>query len=295
MGTLLAVNQIYNLKLFIGFVILDNSYLYVLLGMFFSLIFLVFPAHESAKRGGVPWYDIVLFVLTLLITGYFAYFGLTSLEEGWEYDSPDFPVYLAFIMWAMIMEGARRTGGWAIFFVFGILSLYPVYAGSDFMPSMFSGSPETLFNTARYHLMSEESVLGIPLRVFGTLIIGFILFGVTLQSTGGGRFFINLAFALLGGVRGGPAKVAIVASGLFGSLSGSVITNVLTTGAMTIPAMKRTGYPPTYAGGIEACASTGGVLMPPVMGATAFVMASFLDIPYIWVAIAAIVLSLIHI
>jgi len=98
----------------------------------------------------------------------------------------------------------------------------------------------------------------------------------------------------LGGVRGGPAKVAIVASGLFGSLSGSVITNVLTTGSMTIPAMKRTGYPATYAGGIEACASTGGVLMPPVMGTTAFVMASFLEIPYIWVAIAAIVPSFLY-
>ena len=293
-GTLLAVNQIFSLQLFVGFVILDNSYLYVLLGVFFSLIFLIFPAFEGAKHGPVPWYDVIMFGLSLVITAYFAYFGLTSLEEGWEYDSPDFPVYLAFVMWALIMEGARRTGGTAIFIVFGTLSLYPIYADSAFLPSMFSGSAETLFDTARYHLMSEESVLGIPLRVFGTLIIGFILFGVTLQSTGGGRFFINLAFALLGGVRGGPAKVAIVASGLFGSLSGSVITNVLTTGAMTIPAMKRTGYPATYAGGIEACASTGGVLMPPVMGATAFVMASFLDIPYIWVAIAAIIPSVLY-
>jgi TRAP transporter 4TM/12TM fusion protein len=132
------------------------------------------------------------------------------------------------------------------------------------------------------------------MRVFSTLIIGFIIFGVTLQSTGGGKFFINLAFALLGGVRGGPAKVAIVASGLFGSLSGSVITNVLTTGSLTIPAMKRTGYPARYAGGIEACASTGGMMMPPVMGATAFVMASFLDIPYIWVVVAAIVPSFLY-
>ena len=137
-------------------------------------------------------------------------------------------------------------------------------------------------------------MLGIPLRVFGTLIVGFILFGVALQSTGGGSFFINLAFAVLGGFRGGPAKVAIFASGLFGSLSGSVVTNVLTTGSMTIPAMKKTGYPPQYAGGIEACASTGGVLMPPVMGATAFVMASFLDISYAAVALAAVVPSILY-
>ena len=192
------------------------------------------------------------------------------------------------------MEAARRTGGPAIAVIFGLFSLYPIFADASFMPALFSGLPQDIVSTARYHVMSEESVLGIPMRVFGTLIIGFILFGVTLQTTGGGRFFINLAFALLGGVRGGPAKVAIFASGLFGSLSGSVVTNVLTTGAMTIPAMKRTGYPARYAGGIEACASTGGVLMPPVMGATAFVMASFLEVPYLAVATAAVVPSFLY-
>ena len=293
-GTLLSVNQIFSLKFFVGVVILDNSYLYLLLGMFLSLVFLVFPATKKSSREHIPWYDYLMFGLTVLMTVYYSYTGSQSLEEGWEFESPDFPVVLAFIMWVIIMEAVRRTGGLAIFIIFGVLSLYPVYADSAIIPEMFSGMPQTLFGTARYHLMSEESVLGIPMTVFGTLIIGFIIFGVTLQSTGGGRFFINLAFALLGGVRGGPAKVAIVASGLFGSLSGSVITNVLTTGAMTIPAMKRTGYPARYAAGIEACASTGGVLMPPVMGATAFVMASFLDISYITVAGAAVIPSILY-
>ncbi len=293
-GAFLAVNQIYNLKLLVGFVILDNSYLYLLLGLYFSLVFLIFPATKRSSRQRIPWYDCALFAIAILIPIYFSWNGLRSLAEGWEYESPTLPVILASVMWVLIMEGARRAGGLAIFLIFGVLSLYPVYADAAFIPSIFSGMSQDIVDTARYHLMSEESVLGIPMRVFGILIIGFIIFGVTLQSTGGGRFFINLAFALLGGVRGGPAKVAIVASGLFGSLSGSVITNVLTTGSLTIPAMKRTGYPPRYAAGIEACASTGGVLMPPVMGATAFVMASFLDIPYIWVAIAAIVPSILY-
>lgn len=294
LGVFLSVNQIFNLKLFLNVVILDNSYLYLLLGVFFSIVFLIFPATASSPRDRIPWYDYLLFSAVLAITIYYAWNGLRSLEEGWEYASPFLPAGLAIVMWALIMEGARRTGGWAIFVIFGVLSFYPVYAEAPFMPAIFSGSEQDFLSTARYHLLSEESVLGIPMNVFGTLIIGFIIFGVTLQSTGGGKFFINLAFALLGGVRGGPAKVAIVASGLFGSLSGSVITNVLTTGSMTIPAMKRTGYPPRYAAGIEACASTGGVLMPPVMGATAFVMASFLDIPYIWVAIAAVVPSFLY-
>ncbi len=120
------------------------------------------------------------------------------------------------------------------------------------------------------------------------------MFGVALQYTGGGKFFLNLAFALLGHVRGGPAKVAIFSSGLMGSMSGSVITNVLTTGALSIPAMKRTGFRPAYAGGVEACASTGGVLMPPIMGATAFIMAIYLNVPYSEIIIAAAIPSFLY-
>jgi TRAP transporter 4TM/12TM fusion protein len=119
------------------------------------------------------------------------------------------------------------------------------------------------------------------------------MFGAVLQYTGAAHFFNNIAFAMFGGVRGGPAKVSIFASGLMGSVSGSVVSNVLTTGVVTIPAMKRIGFSPAYAGGVEACASTGGVLMPPVMGATAFVMASFLGVPYVTVALAALVPSLV--
>ncbi|MDP6352218.1 MAG: TRAP transporter fused permease subunit [Alphaproteobacteria bacterium] len=293
-GISIAVNQIFGLEFLAGIVILDNSYLYLLIGLFVSLVFLIFPAFSRSSRARVPWYDICLFALAVAISGYYALNGLRSIEEGWEFESPILPVVLAFALWALIMEAVRRAGGLAIFIIFGVLSFYPVFADADFIPAMLSGMAQDIVGTARYHVMSEESVLGIPMRVFGTLIIGFIIFGVTLQSTGGGRFFINLAFALVGGVRGGPAKVAIIASGLFGSLSGSVVTNVLTTGAMTIPAMKRAGYPPRYAAGIEACASTGGVLMPPVMGATAFVMASFLDIPYLTVAAAAAFPSLLY-
>jgi len=118
-------------------------------------------------------------------------------------------------------------------------------------------------------------------------VIGFVGFGVVLQHTGGGQFFLNLAFAILGKQRGGPAKVAIVSSGLMGSMSGSVVTNVLTTGQLTIPAMRKSGMASHVAGGVEACASTGGVLLPPIMGSTAFVMATLLDIAYIDVAAAA--------
>ena len=293
-GVLLAAHQILGLQSVTGLTLLENSYLYLLVALYLSNVFLIFPATSKAPRLHIPMYDVILFITCLTVGGYFSLTGLTSLKEGWEFISPTWPVIMAFVFWLLIMEAARRAGGLAIAIIFGTFSLYPIFADASFMPALLSGLSQDIVSTASYHIMSEESVLGIPLRVFGTLIVGFILFGVALQSTGGGRFFINLAFAVLGGVRGGPAKVAIFASGLFGSLSGSVVTNVLTTGSMTIPAMKKTGYPPQYAGGIEACASTGGVLMPPVMGATAFVMASFLDISYAAVALAAVVPSILY-
>ena len=148
--------------------------------------------------------------------------------------------------------------------------------------------------TASYHIYSEESVLGIPMQAFAMLVFGFLLFGNALVYTGGGQFFTNLAFALLGHVRGGPAKVAIFSSGLFGSMSGGPITNVLTTGALTIPAMKRIGIRAKTAGAIEACASIGGAIVPPIIGATAFVMADFLQVSYVDVALAAVVQSVLY-
>ncbi|MBT7664674.1 MAG: TRAP transporter fused permease subunit, partial [Rhodospirillaceae bacterium] len=173
-----------------------------------------------------------------------------------------------------------------------IVSLYPVYV--HLMPEVISGVNQTFLDTAAYHVYSEESLLGIPMQAFAMLFFGFLLFGNALVYTGGGQFFINLAFALLGHVRGGPAKVAIFSSGLFGSMSGGPITNVLTTGALTIPAMKSIGVRAKTAGAIEACASTGGTMMPPIMGATAFVMADFLEVSYVTVAVAAIVPSLLY-
>ncbi|MBU1156372.1 MAG: TRAP transporter fused permease subunit, partial [Proteobacteria bacterium] len=139
-----------------------------------------------------------------------------------------------------------------------------------------------------------SGIIGLPMRVVGNILIGYMVFAVALQITGGGRFFMDISASLFGFVRGGAAKVSIFSSALFGSISGSAISNVLTTGAITIPSMKKAGYPPHYAAAIEACASTGGVLMPPVMGATAFVMAEFLGLPYVDICIAAVVPSVLY-
>ena len=254
----------------------------------FILAVVVFAAPywlRGPDRDSVPIYDWILAIAAFLVSGYFAINGNEILDVGWEYDAPEHAKYLAFVLWALVLEATRRAGGNAIFVICLLVSIYPIYA--NFAPAFLAGAPIGAATTIGFHMFGTESMLGIPMNAFANLVVGFLVFGVALQYTGGGAFFLNLAFALLGKRRGGPAKVAIFASGLMGSMSGSVITNVLTTGVMSIPAMKRVGFRPAYAGGVEACASTGGVLMPPVMGATAFVMATFLELPYSEIIIAA--------
>jgi TRAP transporter 4TM/12TM fusion protein len=293
----LAVNQIFRLGFFqilTGSVLISQQYIYLILGTMLSMVFILMPPFKGSPMDRVPWYDIILFVAVLVLTFYFTYHGLEISMEAWEYDlnAPEHAKIAALIYWVMILEAGRRAGGWPVFAVCAVISTFPLYA--DRVPDEIAGVPSSLLEAASYHIYSAESVLGIPMQAFALLVFGFLLFGNALVYTGGGQFFINLAFALLGHVRGGPAKVAIFSSGLFGSMSGGPITNVLTTGALTIPAMKRIGIRAKTAGAIEACASTGGTMMPPIMGATAFVMADFLGVSYVDVAIAAIVPSLLY-
>ena len=287
---LLALNQLLNLGFFVGKVLLGTAYLYWLCALLTGCVFILVPATKRARRDGVPWYDAALYFATVAVFTYYALHAHRILTEGWEFAAPRVAIWVAYAGWLLLLEATRRAGGTAVFVFVAAISLYPVYAGH--MPGPIAGLPQDLSATAAYHFASSESVLGIPTRAFGELVIGFVMFGAVLQYTGAAHFFNNLAFALFGSVRGGPAKVSIFASGLMGSVSGSVVSNVLTTGVVTIPAMKRIGFAPAFAGGVEACASTGGVLMPPVMGATAFVMASFLGVPYVTVALAALVPSL---
>lgn len=291
-GILLAVHQLFYLHELTGIMLMENSYLYLLLGIFLSLVFIVFRVTKGAPRDRVPWYDVILFLMALGVSSYFAWHGLIIAQQAWALIAPLAPTVVSCLLWLLVLEGARRTGGMALFFVVTVVSFYPLYAG--YMPGIISGFSLSFLETGRYHSMSVESIVGIPMRIVGTLFIGFLIMGSALVVTGGGRFFINLSSAILGRFRGGPAKVAVFASALFGSMSGSVVSNVLATGSFTIPAMKRIGYSARYAAGIEACASTGAVLMPPVMGAAAFLMASFLRIPYWQVAVAAAIPSILY-
>ena len=272
-----------------GIVSLETQYFYLVLMFLMPLGFLLYRSNQ--KTDLLPL-DVLLALLNFLACGWLYWHSEQILDEGWEFGGPEEAVWVSYVLWACALETVRRVAGWSLFILVSLFSLYPLAA--EQMPDAISGMSVSLQDTAIYHAMSSESVLGLPFRAFANLVIGFLVFGVALKCTGGGQFFIDLAFSLLGRVRGGPAKVAILSSGLMGSMSGSVVTNVLTTGQLTIPAMKRSGFNASAAGGIEACASTGGVLLPPVMGSTAFVMATFLGMPYYDVALAAAIPAVLY-
>ncbi len=288
-STALALNQLLNLHLFLDVVFIENRYLFLLAATLFPLIFLVFPA-RAGSRAPTPWYDWLLAGIAFALLVWFAVEAERILSEGWEYGAPPLAKFFAAVLWALILESLRRTSGWPMTLIVGLVSLYPVVAGD--IPNPLKGNPQSLTDTLAYHLASAESAFGIPMRAFAEIVVGFIIFGTALNSTGGGRFFNDLAFALVGRWRGGAAQVGIISSALQGSISGSVISNVISSGVVTIPAMKRTGFRADYAGAVEAVSSTGAVLMPPVMGSTAFVMASFLGKSYGEIALAATVPAL---
>jgi len=289
-GVLLTINQTFNLHLS-GGPIIDTSFYYLLLGLFLSLAFLAYPAHPGARRA-IPWYDWSLFGICLGAAAYLAWNGSRIVAEGWDLAAPPEAVAVAGVICLLALEAVRRAGGLVLFGICAVFAAYPMFA--DSMPGFLWGPGSGLAETLSAHAMGVESIIGVPLRTVASLLVGFLIFGSALVVTGGGEFFMSLAVALLGSTRGGPAKVSVLASGFFGSLSGSVISNVVTTGQLTIPTMKRVGYPPHYAGAVEACASTGGALMPPVMGAVAFIMAEFLNLPYSTVVIAAVVPALLY-
>lgn len=289
---LLCFNQQFGIRFFVDFTLLNTEYYWGLIALLLPLAFIVFPVLPGRDVDGVPWYDALLFAATTALAVLFISTARESAASGWEFLAPRNMTWAAIGMWVLALEALRRAGGLVLTCVIAVFSVFPIFAGV--MPPPLSAPSVSVFDTAAYHIFSTESILGIPMRAFAELVIGFLVFGTALQYTGAGSFFINFAFALCGRYRGGAAKVAIFSSGLLGSMSGSVISNVLTTGTMTIPAMKRTGFKSHTAGAIEACASTGAVLAPPVMGATAFVMAEFLSIPYAEVAIAAAVPALLY-
>ncbi|MBI4332963.1 MAG: TRAP transporter fused permease subunit [Chloroflexi bacterium] len=252
--------------------------------LFFALLltFLLAPARKGMVRPA--WYDYVLIVFSAASMLYlFFFWGRVEYELYNEATLAEIALAGAAIV--AILEATRRTVGPTVSILVILFILYPLV--SDKMPGLLMGKGYSIGRVTQEFYLGITGIFGVPLQTIARIAAMFILFGEFFSMTGAGKTFIDGAFALFGHVRGGPAKVAVVSSGLFGTISGSPVANVLATGTFTIPMMKKVGYPPVFAGAVEAASSTGGSLMPPVMGVVAFIMAGFLGVPYLEIAIAA--------
>jgi TRAP transporter 4TM/12TM fusion protein len=238
------------------------------------------------------WFAVDLFLvgLTLAVQVYTLWDLDAFIFRRGDLNTMD--LYAGTVMLILLLEVTRRVVGWAMVIIAAFFLVQTAF--SDYFFGIFYGPPSDWFTIIDYLFMRENGIYGIPLMVMATYIFLFILFGAILVRSGAGRFFINVAMALTGSKVGGPAKASVVSSCLMASVSGSAVANVVTTGSFTIPLMKRVGYRPYFAGAVEACASSGGQIMPPVMGAAAFVIAEFLNVPYLYVALAGLFPALIY-
>ena len=283
---------------FSAYCIIDTVFLStrqeVRLPMFVGLIllfgFLTFPAKKGDERvNHMPWYDIVL-----LIAGPGAYFfyavnAQNVVQMSARVMQNDLYMIIGLIGILALVELCRRCVGLPILCVAGVLLVYTFFnlgGSADFKM--------TLYQVIRTMFYTFNGIFGGPISVCAKFIVVFIIFGAFLERTGIAQFFINLANAVAGAAPGGPAKVAVISSALCGMVSGSSVGNTVTTGSVTIPMMKKTGYKPEFAGAVEAAASTGGQIMPPIMGAAAFLMAEFTGEPYGTIAMRAILPAVLY-
>ncbi|GAA2003451.1 TRAP transporter permease [Brevibacterium samyangense] len=294
LGVILTMNQAFFWNLG-GVTILTNSYLYYVLALFMPIVFIVFPVAKSQKGKPVPVYDMAIALFTMVVCLYFGFNGENITNLGWDKSLtyPTITLVFSIGLWLIVLEALRRTAGLVVTVIALVFSLYPMFALGIPVPFL-QGIPYDFADTARIHAMGVESILGLPLQTAASILIGFLLFGVALQHTGGATFFYDIAQSAFGRFRGGNAKVAVISSGLMGMMSGSAVSNVLTTGPMTIPAMKKTGFPGRFAAGVEATAATGGTIMPPIMGTAAFLMVSFVGVPYAEIALAAFLPAILY-
>ncbi len=249
--------------------------------------YLVFPIRKGGQKTNyIPWYDVIFM---LAGTGAFLYYTFNASEIVSRFKITTFEVIIGIIGILCLAELCRRSVGIPILCVAGALLVYALVWGST-NPDMFARITENV----RVLFYSKEGILSTPINVCSKYIVMFIIFGAFLERTGIADFFINIANALVGRFSGGPAKVAVVASALEGMVSGSSVANTVGSGAVTIPLMKRTGYKPEFAAAAEAAASTGGQIMPPIMGAAAFLMAETVGVPYSNIVVKAILPAILY-
>lgn len=268
---------------------LDEFRLTTFMAFIVLIGFLVFPAKKGKQRVNyIPFYDYIIMILG---SGSFMYFAINATTIIQRYKITDLEVIIGIIGILCLAELCRRSVGLPILCVAGALLIYSMFWGAIATnPNMFKRITEIV----RVLFYSKEGILSTPVNVCSKFIVVFIIFGAFLERTGVAEFFINISNSLVGRFSGGPAKVAVVASALEGMVSGSSVANTVGSGAVTIPLMKKTGYKPEFAGAAEAAASTGGQIMPPIMGAAAFLMAETIGVKYSSIALRAILPAILY-
>ena len=242
-----------------------------------SLSFLAYPAFKRSPRDHIPLLDWIFAILAVICTMYLSVFALELADRPGLPTTTDLVISGVGII--LVLEGARRSLGPPLMIISGLFLMY-VFFG-EYAPEVVSWKGASFAKAMNHMWLSQEGVFGVALGVSTTMVFLFVLFGSMLEKAGAGNYFIWVAFSLMGHMRGGPAKAAVVSSALTGLVSGSSIANVVTTGTFTIPLMKRVGFPAEKAGAVEVASSTNGQLTPPVMGAAAFLMIEFVGISYI--------------
>jgi TRAP transporter 4TM/12TM fusion protein len=265
------------------------------LGFVLFLAFLIFPVTGTTRpRGSIGWVIDAICLTAAFLSGFYIFYFLDDIinRAGW-WSRTD--IVMGIIATLAVLEASRRVVGLGMTII-GLIAIAYALAGprgalpwlGEWMPGILSHRGASVDRLVGQLYLGQEGIFGLPLGVAATYVFMFVLFGAFLEVTGAGKFFIDLAFAATGRKAGGPAKAAVIASAGMGSISGSAIANVVTTGAFTIPLMKKLGYKPKEAGGIEAAASTGGQITPPLMGAGAFLISEYTNVPYIDIVMVSI-------
>jgi TRAP transporter 4TM/12TM fusion protein len=262
------------------------------LGFVLILIFLLLPASKGAPSDRFPWYDIILAVLSAFCTGYFFFMSEEMIVRNALPNITISDLIIGSITLVLLMEASRRVIGLSLPIIAILFMLQTMF--SNYVPGFFKGRGFSWGSIVKQLYVWDAGIFGMPMYIAATIVIGFIVFASFLRISGAGEFILDVAFSLFGRFRGGPAKVAVFGSAFFGTISGSTSGNAASTGTVTIPMMKRVGYKPHVAAAIEAVASNGGQVMPPVMGAVAFIMCEFLQTSYISVCIAALLPALLY-
>jgi TRAP transporter 4TM/12TM fusion protein len=274
----------------IGWLVFNEQYMGLFLALSLFATFILVPARGAKDRDYVPWYDLIA-ALAGLGVGLYVFFQYPDLVDTLGEITTESTV-LGTLTVLLLAEGSRRLIGWPLVIIAVCFVTYALFA--YVFPGDFYGRGWSVPRLATYLYLDANGIFGQALAIGSGIVLVFILFGEALHAVGGAAFLSDFSLAAMGRFRGGQAKIAIVSSSLFGNISGSAVANVVVDGAFTIPMMKRAGYPAPVASAVEAVASTGGQIMPPVMGAAAFLIAEYLGIPYAEVALAALVPAILY-